>query len=77
MGLTPAQIEEIRRLLGDRPTYPDLKALIANGHLLRRSTGYEVVTKAGFDALIPFMKRVLINNETGAAIIKLYPKQKS
>ena len=77
MTFTPEQVNEIREMLANPPKYPDIPQLIADGHLIRRTNGYEPLTLAGADALMPFIKSVLNSNKTGKPIFKIYPKGKS
>lgn len=70
-------MNKIMELVSNPPAYPDLDALIANGDLAKVSGGYEVLTKAGKDAISFFTSSVAVNNKTGKAVFKLRRKRKS
>lgn len=70
------EIEQMQELINNRPTYPDLDALIASGDLEKVRGGYRPLTKHGMDSIQFFVISATVDTKTNSAVFKLSRRRK-
>lgn len=75
MQIDPELYRKTKEAIENFPPYPDLKALISNGDLLKVRGGYNVLSEAGMEAINKYVISVTESNKGKATIFKLSPRR--